>query len=165
MSKDIKAKPQPQTRVFSHKRTIHSDLFKLQTAAAVVDLGWNKKSPIWEQIDHNHFYRTFDSDGKQQTRTNSVAGHFHVATVVEQGDGQHPVVTFGPPVKEIYRVIDGEITKVIEPISSRDKHIHVAQYLQSAELEVRQVNLDASRMVTAEVNKTKPIDGVAGSGA
>lgn len=148
-------------RFFAGMETIHSDLFKLDVADVLKNMGIDGQDPDYIKVPHSHFYHTYDSDGRKQVRCVAIAGHCHEMTEEADPDGGPPLVSCGPAVKEVRRKIKGKFVKVYEPLTD-DPHVHEVVYMRSNEVAKRQVNPDAANLIAAEHQKTAPVPGIAG---
>lgn len=153
---------QVQKRVIGGKAQIYTDLFKLDVAACNVNKSYNDVPDIYEQ-EHCHWFHTYDSDGKKQTRSIAVSGHFHVIEYEEQGEGLPvKVISVSGPMREVKKRIKGKWVKVVEPVSSdlEDNHTHNIIYKKTDIVEIRTQRVEVINAVAAEAQKTAPIAGV-----
>ena len=154
--------PQTQKRVFGSTFGFKTDLFKLEVAECNMNKSWNDK-PSLEEVEHVHFFHTYDSDGRKMSRTNIVAGHFHVIESKDMGDDKPvKILSVSPPMREVKRKVRGVWTKVAEPVDSvlEDEHTHEITYRRSEEVKARQISPAAVNIEAAEAQKTAPIPGV-----
>jgi hypothetical protein len=165
------AKPEPQAsgiqRQLGQQVTIHSDLYKLGLSRFKRNVSWTDVPQI-EELDHNHLFHTFNSDGKQQFYCTAVGGHFHLMEVFPGKDGEAPRVKCASgPLKWVQRKVRGRFTKVAEPVllpegEDEDNHVHETFYLGSTEVTKRMGNTVAAGIIAADAQKTAPIAGVRG---
>lgn len=156
------AQTQNQKRIFGNKVSFKSDLFKLEVAECQMNKSWNEK-PNLEEVEHVHFFHTYDSSGRQMARTNSVAGHFHVVDWKAQGDDMPVKInSVSGPMKEVKRKIKGIWSRVAEPVDSilEDEHTHEITYRRSEDVVARQVSAAAVNIEAQEAQKLSPPPGV-----
>jgi hypothetical protein len=145
----------------------HSDLYKLGLSRFKRNVSWTDVPQI-EELDHNHLFHTFNSDGKQQFYCTAVGGHFHLMEVFPGKDGEAPRVKCASgPLKWVQRKVRGRFTKVAEPVllpegEDEDNHVHETFYLGSTEVTKRMGNTVAAGIIAADAQKTAPIAGVRG---
>jgi len=116
-------------RRYAQDLEFDSDLFKLEVTNMVKNLGAEDNNPILANVEHCHFYRTFDSNGRKQTRCSFVGGHTHDVEVKVNKNG--------------------ELTATCSPaIGTKfgDNHTHKIDYLKSDKLQKRKINEDAQRV-------------------
>ena len=153
---------QEQKRIFGNSFEFKSDLFKLEVAECNLNKSWND-IPMLEQIEHVHFFHTYDSNGRKMARTNIVAGHFHVIEYEEQGpDKPVKIISVSGPMHEVKRRILGKWQKVAEKISDslQDDHTHKITYRRTERVKARQASVQAANIEAQEANLTAPIAGV-----
>lgn len=162
----------PEQRVYKNEIQIKTDLFKLEVSKCNLNKAWNDAVNL-EEVEHVHFFHTYDSDGKLMGkrdpdgtilgRTNSVAGHFHVIEIEEQGANKPvKIISVSGPMREVKRRVRGKYVKVIEPVDSilEDNHTHDISYRRSENVRLREVVPEAVNLVAQEAQKTAPIPGV-----
>lgn len=154
----------PQERRFRHSVKIHSDLFKASIEDAKKNMAWSEGDVKLENVPHVHFFRTYDSDGKQLKNTNAVAGHFHEVQVEFQKDGPPKVISVSPAKRLVKRKIRGKFVQVAEnlPEILEDTHTHTLEYIESNLVSARQANVNAAQFIGGEAIKTSPMPGVIG---
>jgi len=161
----VETKP-GQQRVFPQDRTMVHDLYKLEVSSMLKNISWN--SDIENvSIEHCHFFHSVDSDGKVQTTSNSVGGHFHVMEVIQNASGAPTVKCSGPKTygKSKYQ---GKYRKAIVPYYpgnadegvAGDNHTHEVTYIRSCEIHPRVNNTEALKVISADAAKTAAIPGV-----
>ena len=113
-------------RVYKKDLEFDSYLFKLEVAKMIKNLGADDKKPIPAQVEHCHFFRTYDSNGKKQVKCSHVGGHTHEVTVTVDKDGNLKA-------------------KCSEAIGTKfgDNHSHKVKYFKSDRLQKRKLNADA----------------------
>jgi hypothetical protein len=117
-------------RTMKGTEKIFIDLFKLEVGILMRDISWNK-NPNLVPIEHCHFFRTFDSNGKKMTQCSAVAGHTHDVTVSE-------------------KMVKGEklLVATCGPAKSGDKtHTHEVKYVRSEEIKKRILSDEAARFI------------------
>lgn len=148
-------------RFFSGTEVIHSDLFKLEIADVLKNMGIDGQDPEYLKVPHTHFYHTYDSDGRKQVRCVAIAGHFHPMHEERDPEGGPPLVTCGPATKQVRKKVKGKFITVEEELHD-DPHVHEVTYIRSNEVAKRQANNDATNLIAAEQQKTAPIPGILG---
>lgn len=166
-------------RVLKGTHTVMIDLFKLKVAkdrinvapsqvgdkSAVVDQDFE---PQYVDREHIHFFHSYDSSGKKQTKSTMIAGHFHPIEVIPaKGAGKHPTIKVGPAMKEVKRK-DPRTKKWVIAYQPADEglepgeeaHTHKWEYMWSQETQVRAVNLKAVALEQAEAQKQAGPKGV-----
>lgn len=143
---------------------IASDLFRTSIEDTNKNVAWGEDVQL-EKVPHVHFFRTYDSDGKRLTATNSVAGHFHNVEVEFQKNGEPAkIIAVGPAMRMVRKRVKGKWTNAPEtlPPVLEDNHTHELEYIVSHTVEARQANPAAAQLVGQESQKTAPIPGVMG---
>lgn len=154
----------PAERRFRNSVKIHSDLFRASIEDANKNMAWSEGDVRLEKVPHVHFFRTFDSDGKQLKTTNAVAGHFHEVVVEFQKDGPPKVISVSPAKRMVKRKVKGKFVQVAEDLPEilEDNHTHKLEYIESNVVTARQGNAHAAQFIGAEAQKVQPIPGVIG---
>lgn len=150
-----------QQRVFSGEQKVHHDLFKLTVAEALKNVSWTEV-PDYVKAEHCHMFHTFDSDGRPQTLSTSIAGHFHVMKIESNGSGIPKVTCESGPMKFVRKKVQGRWKKVMAPVNDADHHRHDTVYIKSDEIAIRKPNMEAVNVVAHDAQKTAPIAGVQG---
>ena len=119
-------KKKPIKRVYSNDMKIDSDLFKLEVANMKKNIGYHNNNPLLADVEHCHFYRTIDSNGRQQTKCNYVGSHAHVVEITDDGKG-NLLGSCGPAIGSKFK----------------DPHVHNVQYIRSDKISRRKLNEDA----------------------
>lgn len=164
---DVKtAKPKALTtikRTFAEDRIIHSDLYKFEVEKMKRNVSWTEE-PEYVDVEHCHFFHTFDSDGKAQTQTSPVGGHFHLVEVIPSEDptGVPTVICKSGPMHYETKKVQGKYKKMIVPQDRHgvDTHTHEVAYMhgKSSTVGLRKMNAEAIKIIGAA---TKPkTDGV-----
>lgn len=78
-------------------RSFRTDLFKAEVASYRKNTSWKFAQPKLENVEHCHFFHTYDSNGRPQTKTNSVGGHYHEIKWKVDQSGEL-VAECGPPI-------------------------------------------------------------------
>lgn len=157
-------KPTPKKkreRFFAGQENIHSDLFKLEIAKVQKNIGIDSREhePEFVGIPHMHFFHSVDSDGKPHKYAVAIAGHTHEMIEEKDPDGGPSTFTAGPALQEVRRKINGKFQKAHERIRF-DDHTHVVSYVRSTNVKKREINAEATTIVTVEHQRTAPIPGV-----
>lgn len=119
-------------RIYAENISIDSDLFKLEVANFQKNLGFDDKKPILTGAAHCHFYRTFDSNGKKQTRCNFVGGHTHDVSIEVDAKGNFKA-TCSPAIGSKFM----------------DQHIHEVNYIRSDTVTRRKLNEEAQKYIAS----------------
>lgn len=142
--------PQQQRKFQTQKEFLH-DLFKLTVSKLKKNIAIDGQQPDYVDIEHVHFFHTITSDGKPQTRTNSVAGHFHKIKITPTQPGQPPIVECASgPLKEVVKLQYGKRVKTEVPFDDIDTHTHEVEYHKSNVILERVKNMEAAK-VEAEI--------------
>lgn len=139
-----------QSRQYKDDITFDHDLYRLDNTELIRNIAWSKKQkPMYEPFDHKHFFHTFDSDGRKQTRCVAALGHFHEMTVVDNGPDSPPTVTCGPAMREVLMrdSDDGVYKKMAVQLEGREAHKHTVSYVASERLRTRKSNAQAAKML------------------
>jgi len=153
------------TRRFNQGFRIESDTFQLTTSKLIKDINNKINDPFFVKHDHQHIWRTFDSDGKKQIYSSPVGGHFHEITFEESKNGEPAkVLSISEPLTFGIEMVRGKPKKVAKPLAEylEDKHTHEVLYLKSDVVESRVQNPKAINMIAEEAQKTAPVPGVLG---
>ncbi len=148
-------KPVGSDRQYKGQIEFDHDLYCCEMAEMSRNVAWSSKmKPIWEAHDHKHYFHTFDSDGREQTRCASALGHFHPMILTDNGPGKLKTVVCGPASKEVMAVVDGVYEKQIVELRGKEQHSHPVRYVTSERLTTRKANSEAmlaqSRMIDKE---------------
>lgn len=172
MSKNQKNFQEPTTvdqttgRVYGHEITIESDLFKLKLSTCNKNVAIQDSGQVdLEKVEHIHFWRTVDSDGKKQTYCAPVAGHFHEIKFKDNGKNEPvEILSVSGPLKMGLTKVRGQIKTVPVPLHEdlEDNHTHEVEYLKSHKVQARAMNVKAIQMIGDEANKTTGVPGVIG---
>lgn len=176
-SKQVKV-DESSGRIMRGSQKIHVDHYKLLVAADVYNyaptqVGDKAKiempvpKPQYTEREHVHFFHTYDSNGKKQTKSTSIAGHHHEITVIAQGVDQPPKIVCGPAVKEVRRKDPRTKEWVIglapaddDKFTIQECHVHEIMYLSSEEATIRDMNMRAIQLETREAKKGEGPGGV-----
>ncbi len=157
---------QESGRVYNGVGIIESDLFRLKLANAMKNIALPDSGQIdLEKVEHSHFWRTYDSDGKLMKYCAPVAGHFHEITFQEDPNGGPvKVVKVSGPMRMGQQRIRGQMRAVPIPVSEEleDNHVHETEYLKSHKVEARVTNVRAMQFIGEEAAKASSIPGVQG---
>lgn len=118
-------------RIYSNNMLIDSDLFKLEVQMMQKNMAINSKKPVIENIEHCHFYRTFDSNGRQTNRCNYVGGHTHEIKVITDKEGN----------------LKAKCSTPIGTVLSSDQHTHNIRYIKSDKVEKRLISSEAQQVI------------------
>lgn len=156
-----KAAPEIE-RVYIGSQQIDHDLYKLKSSIMKTNVSWTQQ-PRYVEAEHCHFFHSVDSDGRRQTHSVAIGGHFHEMMMIKPARGKAPAVyRCGPPVKEVRRLGDnGKWVKGYERLK-HDDHVHDVEYINSVPVAKRTQSADATNVITDEAQKTAPIQGIIG---
>ena len=121
-------------RVYSANMKLDSDLFKLEITMMKKNIGYNNDKHILADVEHCHFYRTVDSNGRSQKNSSYVGGHSHDIEVFEVfKDGENHLKAKCSPAKG---------SKFV------DTHVHNVHYVRSDKIYRRKLNEEAQLAIT-----------------
>lgn len=163
---DTETTNQPdQKRIYNDSSAlIESDLFRLKLATAMKNVALQDSGMIdLEKVEHTHFWRTYDSDGKKLNFSVPVAGHFHEIKY-EETNGVVKVISCSPPLRMGTQKVKGVTKMVPVPINPdlEDNHTHDVEYLRSHKVQPRIVNAAAQQMIGEVAVKNSGIQGIQG---
>lgn len=128
-TKVTKKTAQPN-RKYGNDTHVDSDTFKLTTAHMRKNISWNEQAPVWDNVDHVHYFHTIDSNGRAMTHCEFVGGHRHEVKVVMNDKGDL-IAEVGPALDRRGNLIP------------HDSHTHQAAYLKSDKVKIRSYDLKA----------------------
>lgn len=131
---------QPFERVFAGQTELNHDLFKLEAANLIRNASYNIDNPIFENVEHAHFFHSIDSRGRKQEFSNKVGGHFHAISINPDGTA----VCSGPLI-EIKRKKYGRVHTEYLPIG-HDQHIHKVTYRFSEKVKPATINAEWAKV-------------------
>lgn len=117
-------------RTFTGKTEIASDTFKLNVSSFKKDVFIGGVDRVQADVEHCHFYHTFDSDGKHMTKCNAVGGHSHIVKVNFDENGE---------------MINAECMPELN-------HTHTLTYLKSDKVQIRTKNAEYAKIVAGFKN-------------
>lgn len=150
-------------RQYRGSLVLDHDLFKLLPAEMLRNASYTSK-PNWVRMEHAHIFHTIDSNGRKQTASNHVGGHYHLVTVLKNPDGTiqanpdgTPKVEVSPPMWRVPRKdpMTGEVVQVDERVP-HDSHVHGIEYLGSEKINVRSINVEAAKFDAQMRQKMEP---------
>lgn len=150
---------------FSKSKEIIHDLFKLEFARMQKNVAVDEQEPQWVAVEHCHFFHTVDSNGKKQTTSASIGGHFHLMEVIEPESSEDmPIVRcVSGPMQWARKKINGKFKRVAIPIVSTeiDDHRHDVEWIRQDIVSIRQTNTEAVKVVTdTETRQSVSVPGV-----
>ncbi len=157
-----------QQRIYQSAIEFDSDLYRLKTAKMKKNVHWNKSDADWRDVDHEHFFHTFDSNAKKMGDCNSVGGHFHLMKV-ENVPGGVPKVTCSGPKKFIHKkgkkiMVDASDVPPLgedgKPNHGYDGHVHEVVYERSSRMKPRIMNAESVKLISEDANKAANIPGI-----
>lgn len=147
--------------IYSGEQTFRSDCFKLEVAPRLYDTSWNG-IPEYTELEHCHFFHTYDSKGRTQENCVSTGQHFHKMKVTPGKRGVPKVECVSGPLCWSKVKERGKWKRVAVPSNPDDTHRHEVTYLRSHKVLMRKANAIAANMIATIENKTQPISGVVG---
>ncbi len=158
------------TPTYQHKAEFDSHLFELKTAKMLKNASWSSETPDIRALDHQHFFHTFDSSGREQVHSTATGGHFHVITVSKGKNGEPIAKCSGPKIyahkKGKKFVVDAPQFKAIDNETGeniKDDHTHETIYQRSSTVKPRTVNAESLKVVDIlESTKEQRIPGIQG---
>lgn len=146
-AKQIDTEPtkQPLKRVYKKQQLLDHDLFKLEPAGMQRNVGYNEDHPIYDTVEHSHYYHTIDSRGAIQNRCTKIAGHFH--EMIEMVDGSYQV---SGPMVETVRMVNGRRVKTVSKVADKyiKYHTHDLTYLGSEKIKPAVANVEWAKVHT-----------------
>lgn len=144
--KTVEVAPATEQRKYKSTLEFDHDLYCLENTTTFKDMSWREDmEPIWEPMVHKHFFHTFDSDGKPQTRSTATMGHYHPIQLIPSQDGSPPKIICGPASKDM--MVKDKRTRQLKKTSvvldDREAHTHEVTYRHSEKLKARKVNEEA----------------------
>jgi hypothetical protein len=150
-------------------KEIFTDLFKLGVSKVIKYEGWDEanehpdshpnKFSTWE---HTHPFRTYDKKGQKLDTCTPIGGHFHIVEWEDSANTDEPPMiksVSGPMVMQRQKV-RGQLKMVPVPANEYDDHTHDVEYLRSSKIEYSTTNIEASKVIAWESQKTAPMSGV-----
>jgi hypothetical protein len=161
-------KPVQAKRIWKGHQTFVSDLFKCELSTMKKNISFKYGEPKIEDVEHVHFFRTFNSQGRKQIFTNPVGNHYHKVTVEEDENG-NLVAKCGPALHKVtVKGRNGRKRKIEKYVSwdddtdlalkegrevLKDEHTHEMTYLRSEELNAdsnkKMKNTNAAEIIAA----------------
>lgn len=127
-------------RVYAKQQELDHDLYKLKVASLVRNASYNESQPIFENVEHCHYFHSIDSRGRKMETSSKVGGHFHKMEV--QPDG---TVICGPAVTEVKVKKHGRV--VTEYRTNRhDTHTHEVEYRFSEKIKPQTPNVEFAKV-------------------
>ncbi len=147
-----------------------SHLFELKTGKMLKNLSWKSDKPDIRSIDHQHFFHSHDSSGREMNQSTSTGGHFHIVTTTIDPKTGAPKATCSGPKTYVHKkgkkfLVDMPSFKAIDQNGNEivDNHVHEVAYARSSRVKPRTVNADAMKIVDQfETSKETPIPGIQG---
>lgn len=136
-------------RYLKADKEIISDTWKLKVTKFMRRMDRSPADrPIWEERDHSHIFRTYDSNGKELNTSNSVGGHYHEIITYEK-DGEL-YAECGPP---IYNKYSRDLNK--NHYKANDTHTHELEFQGSDLIKMRKHNPKAQEFISNYTNFLK----------
>lgn len=146
ISEKIQEISNQQKRIFSSQKEFMHDLYKFEVAKFKKNIAIDGFEPEYVDAEHVHFFHSITSDGKPQTRTNSVGGHFHKVKLTPQPGGLPPLVECeSGPMREVVKLKHGKRVKTEIPFNDVDTHTHSVKYEKSNVIVERVRNIEAAK--------------------
>lgn len=131
-------------RVYRNTQEVDHDLFKLLVAKMKKNISYREDDPIFEDVEHCHFFHTFDSSGKPMDTSNSVGNHFHRMIEKKTSKGLSEFVC-SPPMQWVKKKKGGKMQKVLQELDF-DDHTHEVHYVQSQRITLRKANMEFAKV-------------------
>jgi hypothetical protein len=152
----------PDTFIYSSQEAYNTHLFELKTSKVLKNIGLHT-SPDYRTLDHQHFFRTVDSNGYEQTKSTATGGHFHVITISED----NKTLTCSPAMteKSVFDKKERKWKKEYQAVTvagREDNHVHKIQYVRTDEIKKRKLNEQAAKFIAQESVKVQPVEGIIG---
>lgn len=153
-----------EARQYKGSIKIESDLFKLLVEKTNKNMSFSEGSVELEAVEHIHFWRTYDSDGRKLKYSAPIAGHFHEIEYKEMPSGRVKIISCSGPLRMLTEKIKGKLVTHAVPLPDEleDKHTHDLKYLRSQTIAARETNSNAVNIMATEAQKTAPIAGIIG---
>lgn len=128
--------------VYKGTQSFRHDLFRLSLASLKRNQSFKKGVVKIEEIQHSHFFHTFDSNGRAQTHCTPTGGHFHEVKWEVGADGIL-IASCGPALRHVYKKRGGQQRKITELVKWDDEvndkvvvdsHTHDVVYAWSEEI-------------------------------
>jgi hypothetical protein len=152
----------PDTFVYASQESYKTHRFILQTSKVLKNDGL-PKSPIYMSLDHQHVFRTVDSNGYEQVKSTATGGHFHLITMSD--DKKTLYCSEAMTEKSIYDKRERRWKKEYQPVvvaGKTDGHVHKLTYVRTDEISKRKLSDKAAQFIAQEANRTIPVEGVIG---
>jgi hypothetical protein len=138
--KDIAASAKKLERVYAKQQELDHDLFRLKIATFTRNASYNENNPIYEHIEHTHFYHSIDSRGRRMDFSSKVGGHFHRVEIKPDGSA-----VCGPPVHEVKVKKHGRISTEYRT-NGFDNHTHEVEYRFSEKIRPTTPNVEFAKV-------------------
>lgn len=147
-----------------------SRLFRLKPAKMMKHVLLGNDQETFADVQHQHFYHTYDSSGKFQPHSVAVGGHFHIMTMTDDPETGEPIVTCSGPKTFAYKknkkvIVDLPPFKATDDQGNDivDRHTHEVVYERTSKIKPRTVNAESVRVIDQlENSRSAPIDGIKG---
>lgn len=147
-----------------------SHLFELKSGKMLKNVSWKTDQPDIRQIDHQHFFHTHDSAGKEMKHSTATGGHFHIIEVSKDPKTGAPIAKCSGPKTFIHKkgkklLVDMPSFKAVDENGNeiKDNHTHEIVYARSSRIKPRTVHAEALKIVDQfETSKEQPIPGIQG---
>lgn len=121
-------------RTLEKTEMVYHDLFVLELTNTRKNTSWTDQ-PMWEPLEHKHYFHSCDSDGKNHKYCVASAGHYHEVKYWTNPETGKLEAECGPPLVH---------HKGKSYPYKNDKHTHAVTYRYSEEIEKRKKNSDAA---------------------
>jgi hypothetical protein len=155
---------------YQQNAEVDSHLFELKTGKMLKNLSWRAEKPDIRDIEHQHFFHSHDSSGREMTHSTSTGGHFHVIEVGTDPKTGAPVAKCSGPKTYMHKkgkkfLVDLPAFKSMDQNGKEivDTHTHNVVYARSSLVKPRTVNAESIKIIDQlETSKEAPIPGIQG---
>lgn len=133
-------------RIYKDSLEFIHDLFMLENAPYFINEGMDD-SPLYKEKLHDHVFHSFDSDGREQTRSTATCGHYHNIKWKMGKDGK-PTAECGPAMRDVLKKQGKRYVKTSVPVDEQNAHTHKVSYKLSQKLKGRKANVEAVKTIS-----------------
>lgn len=127
-------------RIYANQQELDHDLYKLEISSLKRNASYSEANPIWENVEHGHYYHSIDSRGRKQDFSNKVGGHFHKIMIDKDGNA-----LCSKPLREVrIKTKFGRTITKFEEIKE-DDHTHAVTYRFSEKIKPSAPNVEFAK--------------------